>query len=856
MKTRKFTFAQITGIIFGIVMQAACFVPWIPMNGRKYFTFEYMVYRWLYGRPVDEFLQSTGGAMPIEQITEGLILFDIMAVVMCVMQILQLIQIVLVVKKKEILWTSLISLGYFAFTTQVIGFTFAGHLGAMFGLYPTILSVIVLAELLIVKAIEEWDQASKQYKEMRVRDAESRKERKRRLYFPGKYSKMFYHCMWKNFWHGRKQYALFVAAGTMVSSLLFVSIGVRKMFLEGYGEDYGLIGLGISSILQNFIIIVVGLSVLLITLIFVTYLKNRITDYGLLQLLGIRQGTLNLVYAVELIACYVFAVVLGILSGNAVILVLRPILRYALPETGVLPLPDGSVYASAIAITFGVYLLALAVSWDIYLELNAVNTKDAQQKKERMPGKFLYLFLGMGMILTCYSISQLAERRTAESMLMLCLLFLGLYFTLPEAWALVIRKTKKYSETYFKRMLSRHMLLHKFKTSTRYFMVLAMIHIGVMFSFTLQIVTTQMAEPADEVIPYDYMCLANDSDKELFEMLKTECDAKTIGFPMVRATTVDNNEGLEDFRTVIEPQGQNIGISESTYYKLKELAGEEYDELNLSADGKYIYIVYQQDKGSKAVPTDWFMDRKTPYVHIGQPVLFYNWPERKVIFEPREVVGEEVSILTGAYRQGRYENLIVFSDEYFSEVFTTCEEGPKQLILMNVPETMNGQVEDALSRFKENHAMDEAFDYLVQSYYAKEEVVTQRKMERAMTILVNVFIIFMLTMISIFLLHIKSQAEVAEMEKRYKFMECFGMPKAERMKLQKQEIARFVEVPVAITGIAVPVLTFITLHVRGFSLAEVLEYLGKAAVLWAVYLIIQLLNMKLIQHNMVKRIEG
>lgn len=856
MKTRRFTYAQITGILFGIIMQIACFVPWIPMNGRKYFTFEYLIYVWLYGQPMEEFTQTVGNLMSPEQIEQGLFLFTIMAFVMGFMQLLQLFQIVLVAKKKEILWTSLISIGYFAFTTQVIGFTFGGNLGALFGLYPTILSAIVLADVLIVKCMEEWDQASKAYKEMRVRDAEFRKERKRRLHFPGKYSKLFYQSMWKNFWHGRKQYALFVAAGTMVSGLSFVSIGVRKMFLEGYGEDYGLIGLGISSILQNFIIIVIGLSVLLITLIFVTYLKNRITDYGLLQLLGIRQKTLNRIYAAELIACYVFAVLLGMVSGNVVILVLRPILRHILPETGTLPLPDGSVYIGAIAITFLVYLLSLAVSWDIYLELNAVNTKDAQQKKERMPGKFLYLFLGMGITLTCYSIYRLTERRTAESMLMLCLLFLGLYFTLPQAWALMIRRTKKYSEKYFKRMLSRHMLLHKFKTSTRYFLVLAMIHIGVMFYFTLQIVTTQMAEPADEVIPYDYMCLANESDEELFETLKTECDAQIVEFPMVRATTVDNNEGLEDFRTVMEPQGQNIGISESTYYELKKLAGEEYAELNLSVDGKNIYIVYQQDKGSKAVPIDWYMDRQTPYVHIGQPVLFYDWPERKVIFEPREIVGEEVSILTGAYRQGRYENLIVFSDEYFAEAYKTCVEGPKQLILMDVPEELSEKAETILEVFKENHILDESFDYLVQSVYEKEEIVTQRKMERTMTILVNVFIIFMLTMIGIFLLHIKSQAEVAEMERRYAFMECFGMRKSERVKYQKQEISRFIELPFFITIIAVPILTFITLRIRGFYIADMISYVGRAAIIWGIYAGIHVLNMKLIQHNMVKRIEG
>lgn len=856
MKTRKLTYAQITGIILGIIMQIACFVPWIPMNGERYFIFRYLVYVWLYGLPVEEFTQMVGDVMLPEQIEQGLVLFGIMAFVMAVMQLLQLLQIFLVARKKEILWTSLISSGYFAFTTQIIGFTFGGSLGALFGLYPTVLAAIGLATLLIVKCMEEWDKASREYKEMRIRDAEFRKERKLRLHFPGKYSKIFYQCMWKNFWNSRRQYVLFVLAGAMVSGLLFISIGVREMFMEGYGEDYGLIGLGISSILQHFIVIVVVLSVILVTLILVTYLKNRISDYGLLQLLGIRQKSLERIYTIELIACYIFAVLFGVVSGNVVILILRPVLKMVLPQAGELSLPDGSVYATAIAITFVIYLLSLMVSSDIYLEINAANTKDAQQKKEKLPGRFLYLVLGIGLLLSSYSLYRLTERRTAESMLMLCVFFFGLYFTLPRIWAIVIRKTPKYSNNYFKRMLSQHMLLHKFKTSSRYFMVLSVIHIGVLFYFTLQVGSNQIAEDGDEVIPYDYMCLANESDTDILEMLKENCDAEIWEFPMVRATTVDNNEGLEDFRTVMKPQGQNIGISESTYYQIMELAGEKAERLNLNPDGSNIYIVYQQDKGAGAVPADWYMDRRTPYVHIGQPVLFYDWPQRKEIFEPREVAGEEVTILTGAYRQGRYENLIVFSDEYFEQAAVSCEEGPKRLILMNVPDKMRTRADGILKEFRENHAADEAFDYLVQSVYSKEEVTLQRTMERTMTILVNTFIIFMLTMMSILLLHIKSQAEIDEMERRYEFMECFGMRKSERVNLQKKEISRFVEIPMLTAVIVSPILTAITLHLRGFEQNDIFAYMSKAAVIWIVYMVVQFLNMKLIQKNIVKRIEG
>ena len=72
---------------------------------------------------------------------------------------------------------------------------------------------------------------------------------------------------------------------------------------------------------------------------------------------------------------------------------------------------------------------------------------------------------------------------------------------------------------------------------------------------------------------------------------------------MVRVTNVDNSEKLDDARAVIMPQGQHIGISETTYKELNKALGKKSEKMNLSADGKEIYIIYQQDKSTKAHPT-------------------------------------------------------------------------------------------------------------------------------------------------------------------------------------------------------------------------------------------------------------
>ena len=60
-------------------------------------------------------------------------------------------------------------------------------------------------------------------------------------------------------------------------------------------------------------------------------------------------------------------------------------------------------------------------------------------------------------------------------------------------------------------------------------------------------------------------------------------------------TNVDNSEKLDDARAVIMPQGQHIGISETTYKELNKALGKKSEKMNLSADGKEIYKVIKSN---------------------------------------------------------------------------------------------------------------------------------------------------------------------------------------------------------------------------------------------------------------------
>lgn len=84
-----------------------------------------------------------------------------------------------------------------------------------------------------------------------------------------------------------------------------------------------------------------------------------------------------------------------------------------------------------------------------------------------------------------------------------------------------------------------------------------------------------------------------------------------------------------------------------------------------------------------------------------------------------------------------------------------------------------------MEAFREAHQEDEAHDSMVKSAYAKEEAVRQRYVERMADMTVNGCLILMLLAISLFLLHVKVKMELTQMQKRYQFMECFGMRQTE-----------------------------------------------------------------------------
>lgn len=519
-----------------------------------------------------------------------------------------------------------------------------------------------------------------------------------------------------------------------------------------------------------------------------------------------------------------------------------------------------------------IFLFAFGFSHDMQTSRSSQDIRGALARSENMPGKQKYLKAGAACAAAVYCLQRYAQRRTAESIVVFSIFLLVLFIAVYYLWGARLQDMKKEISRYLRALPKVHMVRHRYQTTVRYVCLLTMVHVYFMFFFLMKVVSNVIAEEPEELFPYDYVLLANSGDEELIGELQRSCRGEVYTFPMVRATTIDNTKELDKPRTIILQQGQNIGISETTYRELKKLAKKSAKEdLQLDDEGKKIHIVYQQDQAGTAKPLDWYMLTKQPYLHIGQPLFAYDVDNYEKYYPLREIAGEERESLIGCFKQGKYENLVVFSDEYFEQVkdywketdMYTGEtadaeiyEGPTRLTLISVPEKHREKADKLVARFRKIHEYDESLDPLVDSAYAKEEAVRRRQMEHILEILVNGFICVMLLIVSVLLLYIRTETELPEIKKRYQLMKQLGMRQKERIGLEKKETARFVMLPLALAVSVALIFTGIVFLLRDFGREDMMAYGIYGGGICLVYILIQLMVMKYLQYQTVRRTEG
>lgn len=749
---------QFVTIFFGVILQVYLLYPWIRTAAGNYNVCTFLAGAWKEGGFADFFNKCfPKGTELMPETALGVLtgFCGMLFAIMLVEQILILSAVVCSFFKTAPRILSSVSSILTVFMCIAWSSDVLNHGGAsnadvvskfVFG-YPFLMIPITGLWFMSIRIMGEWDEASKRAQEERIARKAYRKERKRRLKFPGRYCRFHYRILWKNLWYNRKDYLFLLLSGTLSMLFLFLGVGLWNMLRCSAGGQNDYMMLSLSGTMMEFIIVIIIITFLLLMLVLTFYRKKRLSGNGLFEILGVRSNVLFVSWMTEMGIAFLFAVAAGLMLGNLLLKIIRAGIEKVLPGLGALPMPEVEMYVLSAGIMLVLSLFAYGCAHDLHAMQRSVDGRAAAVRQEPMPGRYWRIGLAGGVFLMVVSLYFFQQRRMAESIYLVSLFSFGTYLVIRNGWGIYLERKKRDVRRYLRDLTKEQMIRYRFQTTVKYMTLFLILDVCIMFFFSMRVASNQTAEAVENIYPYDYVCLANDADEtdsELFERFRTECDAEIISFPMMRVTTLDATSEPDDFLAIVQFQGQNIGVSESTYRELMKLAGREpQEDLNLSEDGKNIHIVYQQDEGASAKPLDWFQWVKEPFVHIGQPLFAHNPFTRRETYPIREIAGEERVLLTGAFRRGFYENIVVFSDTYFeqmkdnwkttdiwtgesvkpedAELEVNIHEWPDQLQLIRVSEDKLDKADEIIQLFRENHAYDEAFDPLVQSAYSKRE---------------------------------------------------------------------------------------------------------------------------------------
>lgn len=187
-------------------------------------------------------------------------------------------------------------------------------------------------------------------------------------------------------------------------------------------------------------------------------------------------------------------------------------------------------------------LFAFGFSHDIESARQTVDGRAAAVRSEKLPGRYRLPGLLAGLFLSGYSIYRYSQRRSVESMLVLCLFFIGLYMICHNGWGIALQRRKRNLTKYLDSLPGQHMVLHRFQTTVRYLVLLTVIHVSVMFYFSMKLISNQIAEAPEDRCPYDYVLFANSQDGSFLQDFEDDCGAEVLTLPMIRATTMDTTE--------------------------------------------------------------------------------------------------------------------------------------------------------------------------------------------------------------------------------------------------------------------------------------------------------------------------
>lgn len=769
--------------------------------------------------------------------------------------VLYLIRLVLLIRRKET--GILYKLPAWLFFLDVCTMMYMGQL------YALLPAAYATFEFMYIRYQEEKEEMEEAWAREKEKEEEQKKRRKQALYFPGKYPKELYQIV-RRMWREQllSQMLVILSEAFLAVVIYFVLSGYRMMESR-YTMESSITGEGIYGLFRSLGVVMGACCLLMMTLMFSWFIREQKKEYRMLTILGMRRHTSLRIFLLGMAGNAFAAVIPGMAIGCACAVIFRKQLLQAEEGGNIAGAADISLLATGVLIYVLILLIALGLNQENILSLGENTDRNAEMREEKRPGFGCIAWIVAGSAFFLTGTFWYSMREWAESMYIHLLSISGLFLFLAGGMALVIRAGKRRFDV---RIFDRRPFQKQFWSNFWRLFFMSVLYFLIFAVFMPPFAASRINQDVESMYPYDVVCMVYEEDLPKIQKLGESCQAQILHFPMVRMTSLygsDSQIMQRGSRTIKWPQGQHVAISESTYEVLRKEAGKPEQRLHLQ--GEEMHVVYQQDLSVKAHTIDWDTMRIEDRLRFGQPLEFYNPDEYKKVFPSRNIVSEERDCLTGSFHQGMQENLIVLSDDYFSEIYEKIRsynashmdgrrqitysewkaytythpenltEGPTELLCICLEEKNKETFLKELSGLDEAYRFDQMWDQNIRPYYVKSEMEANMRSEISFTRIAYGFILAILYVMAVFQYGVKVQMELSSWEWENRFLMQMGMKRRERKRKIRYQMRILMIVPLlsgALPGILFSVLTG---RARLFTNVEMSQFLKNTAIVYGFF---------------------
>ncbi|MDY2612533.1 MAG: FtsX-like permease family protein [Lachnospiraceae bacterium] len=640
-----------------------------------------------------------------------------------------------------------------------------------------------------------------------------------------------------------KDYLLVILSGIFIISLVFFTAGVEScMIFVSTGETAGMTALIMESEKAFLLSYVLLVALMILTLL--SYIRKRVYDYSMLEVLGIQKKHKYMFVGFEYLGIILGSVVGGVLVGVLEVEIIRRILEHKFTDDSGNIFYGWSPFLFTLIISLLIFGLGFMICDQMISCLGIDYVISMGKKSGKKIQRSLSLIVSGVVIMGLALVSIVTYWGKIGSIIPFALAAGGLFLFMISVSANYLHMLRKREQKYLKKILWLDSWYDQFFYHMNVTCIVAVFVFVMLFGFGLPIMdNVPVVQP--EIFPYDLVWYANEQDMEFLNKLEEAYEIKVETKPCIRVVSGD--------------YGEHMGIPESVY--------EDWTGKKIDIRDKEIYVIYQRDRETMGtIGLDY--GKSKPRIYIGSADWdIWNTSGPKVLPSNQftrkyKIAGEEQRILTGDFEsralgelKGKVnEEILVFSDTEFANIKRNAR-GANLAVMMEIPKHYN-QVVKEVYNYAKVHSQVNFFDWQNGNLiYEKQQSMMESRQEKLFTVVSMIVNVITMLMCVIFILFEKAQSDYSEMEWKYRFYKNCGMSSEKRRKSVCKEVL-ISERLVLLYGISLGMLAIVTkILFKGMSPRWSIIYLVGAVSFSALIALIVCIVMRITAWRIFRKIE-